>query len=64
MYCIVLYLVAHVGVLVGGDLGAVREVHVLALHERAVDVLLVDVLDHGLKIFDVAHKNILITRNK
>ena len=38
----------HVGVLVGGDLGAVGEVDLGPLVERAVDILLVDVLDHWL----------------
>ena len=39
----------HVGVLVRGHLGGVRQVHVLSLHEGTVDLLLVDVLDHRLK---------------
>ena len=45
-----LVLVPHVGELVGGDLGGVGQVDVLSLHEGSVDIFLVDVLDHGLKM--------------
>ena len=45
-----LVLVPHVGELVRGDLGSMRQVDVLSLHEGSIDVLLVDVLDHGLNI--------------
>ena len=40
----------HVGVLGGGDLSAVGKVDVGLLGERSIDVLVVDVLDHWLKM--------------
>ena len=40
----------HVGVLGGGDLGAVGEVDVSLLGKRPVDVFVVDVLDHRLEM--------------
>ena len=40
----------HVGVLGGGDLSAVGKVDVGLLRERSIDVLVVDVLDHWLKM--------------
>ena len=40
----------HVGVLGRGDLSAVGKVDVGLLGERSIDVLVVDVLDHWLKI--------------
>ena len=48
----------HVGVLGGGDLGAVGQVDVGLLGERSIDVFVVDVLDHWLKIgmFDYQFK--------
>ena len=48
----------HVGVLGGSDLGAVGQVDVGLLGERSIDVFVVDVLDHWLKIdmFDYQFK--------
>ena len=40
----------HVGVLGGGDLGAVGQVDVSLLGKRPVDVFVVDVLDHRLEM--------------
>ena len=40
----------HVGVLGGGNLSAVGKVDVGLLRERSIDVLVVDVLDHWLKM--------------
>ena len=40
----------HVGVLGGGDLSAVGKVDVGLLGKRSIDVLVVDVLDHWLKM--------------
>jgi len=48
VFCRGFVLVAHVGVLVRGHLGAVGQVHVSPLVEGSIDVLLIDVLDHGL----------------
>lgn len=39
----------HVGVLIRGHLGGVRQVDVLSGHEGTVHLLLIDVLDHRLK---------------
>ena len=41
---------SHVGVLGRGDLSAVGKVDVGLLGERSIDVFVVDVLDHWLKI--------------
>ena len=49
---------SHVGVLGRGDLSAVGKVDVGLLGERSIDVFVVDVLDHWLKIdmFDYQFK--------
>ena len=48
-YIIIINSCSHVGILSGGDLCSVGQVDIGRLGERTVDILVVDVLDHGLK---------------